>query len=172
VERRLRQELDEVLDGRPPTVDDLPKLPYTTMVIQETLRLYPAAWMIGRMPLGDDEIGGYHIPAGSTVWMSQYVTHRHPDFWEEPNGFDPERFRDHPPPAYFPFGAGPRVCIGNNLALLEARLVIATVLQRLRLELLPEHPVEPEPLVTLRPRYGVHVTLKPYQRTVAAPAAG
>ena len=127
------------------------------------MRLYPPAWIIGRAALRDDEIGGYHIPAGSTVLMSQYVTHRHPDFWEQPEGFDPERFASHPPRAYFPFGGGPRVCIGNNFALLEARLVLATVAQRYRLELLPGHPVEPESVVTLRPRYGVQVTLRPYQ---------
>jgi cytochrome P450 len=162
-ERRLRAELDAALGGRAPTVDDLPKLPYTLMVLQETMRLYPPAWIISRTPLADDEIAGYHIPAGSTVMMSQYVTHRHPDFWEQPEGFDPERFASHPPAAYFPFGGGPRTCIGNNFALLEARLVLATVAQRYHLELLPGHPVEPESVVTLRPRHGVQVSLRPYQ---------
>ncbi len=163
VARRLRAELDQVLGGRAPTVDDLPKLPYLLQVVQEALRLYPPAWLIGRTPIQDDEIAGYHIPAGSTIMMSQYVTHRHPDFWEQPEGFDPDRFAAHPPPAYFPFGGGPRVCIGNNFALIEARLVLATVAQRYRVELVPGHPVEPESMITLRPRYGVQVTLRPYQ---------
>ena len=166
--RRLEAELAQVLSGRLPTAADLPQLSYTLALLQESMRLYPPAWMVARMPLADDEIGGYHIPAQSIVVMSQYVTHRHPDCWENPEGFDPERMASHPPPAYFPFGGGPRVCIGNNFALLEARLVLATVAQRYRLELVPGHRIEPEPLVTLRPRYGVLMRLRPRTSTGAA----
>ncbi len=159
-DRRLAAELDEVLGGRVPTLADVPRLGYTTMVIQEAMRLYPPAWVVSRMARRDDVIGGYQIPAGSTVVISQYVVHRHPDYWEQPEGFDPDRFAGRPPAAYFPFGAGPRVCIGSNFAMLEAKLVLAMVAQRYRVDLVPGHVVEPEPLVTLRPRYGVMVTLR------------
>jgi cytochrome P450 len=166
IERRLEMELAAGLGGRTPTLADLSQLTYIGMVIQEAMRLYPPAWIIGRNALEADQIGGYDIPAGSTVVLSPYVTHRHPDFWVNPEGFDPERFtpersRGRPYFAYFPFGGGPRLCLGNNFALLEARLALATVAQRYRLELVPGHPVEPEPLVTLRPRHGLLMTLRP-----------
>jgi cytochrome P450 len=166
VTRRLEAELAEVLDGRTPTLDDLSKLNYTSMVIQEAMRLYPPAWIIGRNAVEADQIDGYDIPADSSIILSPYVTHRHPGFWDNPEGFDPERFspqqtKDRPYFAYFPFGGGPRLCIGNNFALMEAKLVLATVAQRYRLELVPGHPVEPEPLVTLRPKYGLLMTLRP-----------
>src|SRR5205823_677849 len=170
--RRLQAEVDAVLDGRPPTLADVPRLTYTLMVFQEALRLYPPGWIISRTPRQDDTIGGYHIPTGSTVVISQYVLHRHPDYWDRPLRFDPERFADRGAPAYFPFAAGPRVCIGNNFALLEARLVIATVAQRYRLELVPGHPVEPEPLVTLRPRHGLLMTLRPRPPAAAVATPG
>jgi cytochrome P450 len=158
--RRLEAEVDAVLDGRPPTLADVPRLTYTLMVLQEALRLYPPGWIISRTPLQDDTIGGYHIPAGSTVVVSQYVLHRHPDYWDRPARFDPERFAGRGAPAYFPFAAGPRVCIGNNFALLEARLVLAMVAQRYQLSLVPGQRVDPEALVTLRPHPGVWVTLQ------------
>jgi cytochrome P450 len=134
------------------------------MVIDETLRLYPPAWAMSRNAIGDDEIGGYHIPAGSLIAMSPYVTHRLSAFWENPEGFDPERFTaeraaGRPRYAYFPFGGGPRQCIGNEFALMEAQLVLATVAQKYRLHLVPGHPVEPYPIFTLRPRHGVLMTL-------------
>jgi cytochrome P450 len=164
VERRLRTELATVLGGRTPTLHDLPQLPYTLMVIEESMRLYPPVWGIERRSLTDDRIGGYHIPAGSYIFLMQYVTHRHPDFWDNPEGFDPERFSperatERPRFAYFPFGGGPRQCIGNNFALMEAQLILATVLQRYQLELVPGHPIEPESNITLSPRYGVQMTL-------------
>jgi len=161
---RLHAELAAVLAGRVPAVEDLPQLPYTRMVLQEAMRLYPPAWGLLRQAREDDEIRGYRIPARARIVISQYVVHRHPGFWEEPEQFDPERFApgraaSRPPFAYFPFGGGQRMCIGNNFAMMEAQLILATVAQRYRLDLVPGHPVEPEPLITLRPRHGVLVTL-------------
>jgi cytochrome P450 len=166
VDRRLRAELAEVLGGRLPTVPDLPNLKYMRMVIEEALRLYPPVWALSRGVVADDAVGGYHIPAGSGsfVVLSPYVTHRHPAFWENPEGFDPERFTpEHsagrPRYAYFPFLGGPRQCIGNDFALMEAQLVVATVAQAYRLHLAPGYTVEPDPIFTLRPRPGVLMTV-------------
>lgn len=164
VDRQLRAELAAVLGGRTPTAEDLPHLPYTRMVIEEALRLYPPAWGMSRQALGDDTIGGYPIPANSLVTLSPYVTHRLAAFWENPEGFDPERFTPErsagrPRYAYFPFGGGPRQCIGNEFALMEAQLVVATVAQRYRLYVVPGHAVVPYPIFTLRPRHGVLMSL-------------
>ncbi len=164
-ERKLHAELAAVLGGRAPTVDDLPNLPYTRMVIEESLRLYPPAWTFSRASIADDEIGGYHIPKKSMVLVSPYTTHRHPDFWERPEVFDPERFtpersEGRPRFAYFPFGGGPHQCIGNLFALTEAQLILATIAQRYRLRVVPGHLVEPEPLITLRLKHGLKVTLE------------
>jgi len=164
VDRTFRVELREVLGGRTPTFEDLPRLRYTRMIIDETLRLYPPAWAMSRSAIGDDEIGGYHIPAGALVLVSQYVIQRDPRFWDNPEGFDPERFapersENRPRYAYFPFGGGPRQCIGNEFALMEATLVLATIAQKYRLHLVPGHSVEPYPIFTLRPRHGVLMTV-------------
>jgi cytochrome P450 len=164
VERRLRVELAEVLGGRTPTMADLPNLKYTLLVLEESMRLYPPVWSIERRNLEDDRVGGYYIPAGSYIVLSQHVTHRHPAFWENPDVFDPERFTPEraatrPRFAYFPFGGGPRQCIGNNFALMEAQLILATVLQHYRLSLVPGHPVVPEPMITLGQRHGMYMTL-------------
>lgn len=164
-ERNLHDELDGVLGGRTPTIDDLPRLPYTRMVIDESLRLFPPAWSLARQAIEDDEIGGYHLPKDSPITIVQYVTHRHPEFWEDPERFDPERFTpersaDRPKYAYFPFGGGPRQCIGNNFALIEAQLILATLAQRYRVRVVPNHPVVLDPLITLRPKYGLQVTLQ------------
>ncbi len=164
VDRKLRAELAAVLAGRTPTMADLPQLQYTRMVIEETLRLYPPAWGMSRSVRAEDEIAGYHIPANSIMVLNAYVTHRDPRFWENPEGFDPERFTpersaNRPRYAYFPFSGGPRQCIGNEFALMEATLVLAMVAQHYRLHLVPGHPVEPYPIFTLRPRYGVLMTL-------------
>ena len=161
---KLRAELATMLGGRIPTVDDLPDLSYNRMVIEEAMRYYPPAWSTSRAPAEDDEIGGFHIPAKSVVVLSPYVTHRHPAFWDNPEGFDPERFTpersaERPRFAYFPFGGGPRLCIGNTFAMTEVQLVLATVAQRFRLDLVPGHRVVPEPLITLRPRGGVLMML-------------
>lgn len=160
VEHRLHQELAEVLGGRIPTIGDLPRLAYTRMVVDETLRLYPPAWYFGRKAIDADEIGGYHLPAHATFYISPYTMHRHPGFWEHPETFDPERFTpersaDRPRYAYLPFGGGPRQCIGNNFALTEAHLILATLAQHYKLQLAPGHPVEVEGLITLRPRQGM-----------------
>ncbi len=161
----LRAEVAATLGGRPATTDDLPHLRYTRMVLDEAMRLYPPAWATSRNPVEDDEIGGFRIPAGSLVFLSPYVTHRHPEFWERPEEFDPERFRperaaSRPRFAYFPFGGGPHQCIGESFALTEAVLVIATVVQRFRLELEPGTTVVPSPRVTLRPRDGLPMTVR------------
>jgi cytochrome P450 len=159
-EQRLRLELAQVLSGRPPTATDLPSLPYTRMVIDESMRLYPPAWLTERIAQADDEICGYKIPAGTIIVVSPYVIHHHPAYWENPESFDPLRFlpersAGRPRFAYFPFGGGPRMCIGNSLALTEAQLVLASVYQRCHLELSSGHAVEPLPLVTLRQKGGL-----------------
>ncbi|HLX37846.1 MAG TPA: cytochrome P450 [Candidatus Binataceae bacterium] len=165
VEAKLHAELDAVLGGRAPTMADLASLSYTGMVVDESMRIFPPVWAVGRAAIADDEIMGYHIPKGSNLMLSQYYAHRHRDFWEEPERFDPERFSPEraggrPRYAFFPFGGGPRMCIGNIFALTEAQLILATVAQRYRLRLVPKHPIEVNPLVTLRARYGVKVTLE------------
>jgi cytochrome P450 len=134
------------------------------MVTQEVLRLYPPAWIFGRKAIANDEIGCYVIPANSIIVLSPYITHRHPAFWEHAEVFDPERFAPaqaatRPHYAYFPFGGGPRICIGNNFALMETQLVLATIAQQYRLRLVPGHPVEPEAFLSLRPRSGLPMTL-------------
>lgn len=166
VEQRLHQELHDTLGGRVPTVTDLPNLPYTQWVIAEAMRLYPPGWSVLRHALADDEIEGYRIPAGSTMVISQYTTHRHPTFWEHPDTFDPERFSSErsagrPHYAYFPFGGGPRLCIGNTFALTEAQLILTTIAQHYTLRLVSGTRAEPEPLITLRPRHGLSMTLHP-----------
>ena len=159
--RELRTELAQVLGGRNPTADDLPKLTLTRRILQEAMRLYPPAWIIGRSANGPDQIGGYEIPARSIVFVSPYVVHRHPELWSDPEGFDPQRFAREPPRgAYLPFGAGPRMCIGNGFASMEAELVLATMAQRVRFELVPGGEVELDPSITLRPRHGVTMTVR------------
>ncbi len=164
-EDRLHREAADALAGRRPTFEDLPKLTYTYRVAQEALRLYPPAWVQGREAIGDDEMGGYAIPAGSYIVMNQFGVHRHPDFWENPNAFDPDRFlpersQNRPRFAYNPFGGGPRQCIGNELALMETQIVLSMIAQHYRPRMVPGHPVELEPEVTLKPRYGLKVNLE------------
>jgi cytochrome P450 len=159
---RLEAELLGSLDGKSPGVEDLPKLPFTAMVLKESMRLYPPAWLIARSAAKDDVIGGARIEAGTFVFVCPYMTHRHPAFWEDPERFDPERFApgkdaERPRFAYFPFGGGPRQCIGKDFALIEAELAIAAVAQRYRLELLPGHPVVAQPMITLRPKHGMQM---------------
>lgn len=166
VECRLQEELTRVLGGRTPTLEDVPSLKYTRMVIEESMRLYPGAWVFTRTNLDADQIGGYHIPTHSLIMISPYVTHRLPTFWENPEEFDPERFTrervaGRPRYAYFPFGGGPRQCIGEIFATTEMQLVMAMVAQKYRLHLVSEHPVEEEPMFTLRPRHGILMTLEP-----------
>ena len=155
--RRLRAEVDEVLGGRPPAVADLGRLAYTSMVVQEAMRLYPPIYLVLRRALADDQVGGYRVPAGANIALCPYVTHRHPEFWDNPEGFEPERFapeaaRRRHRMAFFPFSGGPRRCIGEGFALLQLPLVVAMVAQRYRLSLVPARPAEVEAALTLRPR--------------------
>jgi cytochrome P450 len=165
VVERLHAELGTVLGGRIPTVEDLPDLKYAEMVIQETLRLFPPAWLMTRLAREEDEIGGYR-PARTPVYLCPYITHRHPAFWENPEGVDPERFSPErsagrPRYAYFPFGGGPRQCIGSAFALMEAQLAVATIAQRYRLDLVPGQRIVLDPKITLRPRHGLLMTAHP-----------
>jgi cytochrome P450 len=166
VARKMRAEVDEALQGRIPTAADVPNLPYTRMVIDETLRLYPPAWITNRRAIEDDTICGYRIPAEAIVSISPYVTHRDPTLWQNPEGFDPDRFAPErssrrPHFAYFPFGGGPHQCIGKGFALLEATLVLALLTQRYELHLAPGRRVETVAMATLRPRYGMWMTAHP-----------
>lgn len=161
VDDELRNEVHTVLGDRPPTLADLPRLNYTKMVVQEALRLYPPIWIIERRVIAQDTVGGYRLPAGSTVVMAPYALHRHPDFWDQPETFDPGRFAHGAQAAYMPFGAGPRHCLGSEFAMLEARLITAMVAQSFRLELAPGHRVEPWPNITLRMRHGLRMILHP-----------
>jgi cytochrome P450 len=160
VERQLRAELSAVLAGRLPTVEDLPRLTFTTTVIQEAMRLYPPIWAIERRAITDDVIGGFHIPAKSSIVISPYVLHRHASFWPRAEQFDPTRFSTRPR-AYIPFGSGPRFCIGNEFAMMEARLIVAMVIQTCHLELVRGHPVVPQPSITLRLKGGLRMTVCP-----------
>ena len=174
-QRRLEHEIDTVLNGRPPEYADLANLPYTRMVVDEAMRLYPPAWGFSRQALADDTLGGFRLPKGWLAFVIPYVLHRLPAYWKDPDGFDPERFSpersaDRPKFVYLPFGAGPRQCIGNQFALIEAQLSVATLAQRYRLQLVPGHRVEPWPLITLRPRHGMPMIIE--RRTLGAlPAA-
>jgi len=165
VERRLQAELDKVLAGRLPAAKDASKLPYTEAIFAEAMRLYPPAWVTGRRALADYKIGDYHIPAGSILLMSQWVTHHDQRFFPDPFTFDPDRWTpelraSRPRFAYYPFGGGPRVCIGEPFAWMEGVLLIATLARKWRASLVPGHRVETEPLITLRPKYGMRMRLK------------
>jgi cytochrome P450 len=165
-EQKLRNEITEVLDGRDPVFDDLPSLNYTKKVLQESLRLYPPVWIISRNAISDDVIDGYSIPAGATVTLCSYTLHRHQEFWENPEEFNPGRFTkgqndNRHQYAYLPFGGGPRSCIGKHFAMMEALLILAMIYRRYHLKLVPEQTVVPEPLVTLRPRHGLKMILEP-----------
>jgi cytochrome P450 len=160
VQEQLYAEVDQVLNGRLPGLADLPTMPYLRMVIDETLRLYPPAWITNRECREEDELCGYRIPAGEVVSISPYVMHRLPEYWDTPERFDPQRFNpqqadERPRFTYLPFGAGPRQCIGNNFALLEAQLIIASLAQQVRLTPIPGKVVTLNPVVTLRAKNGI-----------------
>lgn len=161
---RLHAELDEVLNGRPPTLEDRPRLVYTERVIQEAMRLYPPAWTIGRTAINDYEIDGVTIPAGSTLIMSQWVVHHDPRWFSDPDRFAPDRWREEvartlPRFVYFPFGGGPRICIGAGFAMMEAVLMLAALAQEYRFDLAPDQKIELQPSVTLRPKHGMRMML-------------
>jgi cytochrome P450 len=165
VEARFHAELAEVLGGRLPTQEDLPKLRYTEMVLSESLRLFPPAWALGRMALKYTRIYNYAVPARSICVLSPYVMHRNPRYYPDPERFDPERWtpeakEGRPKFAYFPFGGGVRVCIGERFAWMEAMLILATIGQNWKLRLAPGHPVEIRPLITLRPKFGMKMVLE------------
>lgn len=163
VEAKLHAELDAVLNGRVPTIDDLPKLKYISCILSESMRVYPPAWAMARLAVEDHELGGYPVPKGTGIAAAQWVVHRDARWYENPERFIPERWesgdllRQIPRFAYFPFGYGPRQCIGNTFALMEANLVLATIAQRFRFRLVPGHTVVPLASITLRPRHGLHV---------------
>lgn len=168
----LRDELEAVLAGRAPTRADVKALPFLRCVVDESLRLYPPAWAIPREAAVDDVVQDHAVPRGTAVFLSPYVTHRHPDFWEAPERFWPERFepaRGHGRPrlAFFPFGTGPRICLGAHFARLELQLALATLVQRVDLEIAPGPPVVPDPIFTLRPRDGVMVRVRERARSRA-----
>src|SRR5215469_14477070 len=160
VERKLHNEIDSVLQGRLPETADLPKLKYTEMVLAESMRLYPPVWAMGRQAIDDVEIGPYYLPKGATMVLMQYVMHRNSKYFPDPLRFDPERFTpeakaSRPKFSYFPFGGGVRQCIGESFAWMEGVLIMATIAQKWCFSLVPDHRVEPLPLVTLRPKYGM-----------------
>jgi cytochrome P450 len=166
VERRLRREIAEVVGDRVPEFGDLARLPYATMVIHESMRLYPPVWVIPRDAIGEDRIGGHRVPAGSTILLCPYLTHRRPDLWQEPDRFNPDRFRpepgsERPRHAYFPFGGGPRLCMGVDMAMMEMLLILVMVLQRHTVRLVPGHREEPECIVDMLPRHRVRATIEP-----------
>ena len=164
IEARLHSELDSALGGRRPTFEDLQNLPYTRMVLSESMRLYPPAWAIGRRALKSFKVRQYEVSAGSVVLMSQYIMHRDERFFPEPEHFDPERWTaesqaQRPKFSYFPFGGGARVCIGEQFAWMEGILLLATIAQQWRMQLDPGQVVDIQPLITLRPKYGMRMVI-------------
>ncbi len=169
VEAKFHAELDEVLDGRLPTVADLARLKYTEMIAKESMRLYPPAYGVGREAIQEFELGGYRVPAKSQLFMFQWVTQRDPRFFPDPERFCPERWTEDfssslPKYAYFPFGGGPRACIGNYFAMMEVVLLLATIGQRFRFSLLPDRPVSLMPAMSLRPRDGIRVRVENHRK--------
>ncbi|MBA2341059.1 MAG: cytochrome P450 [Pyrinomonadaceae bacterium] len=165
VEAKLHHEIDTVLAGKLPSTEDIARLKYTEMVFTEAIRLYPPAWRIGRRVIDDYEVGGYRIPSGSLVLLSQYVMHRDPRYFPDPSQFDPERWTDvnldsRPQFSYFPFGAGARRCIGEGFARTAGVLLLATLAGMWRMKLVSNHKVEMQPLLTLRPKHGIRMTLE------------
>ena len=165
-EEALYSELSSVLGDRPPSVADLPRLPFTEMVVKESMRIYPPAWGVGRRAIREFGLDGYRIPAGTNIFLLQWVTQRDARFFPDPLRFKPERWRNDPIRSgklprfsYFPFGGGPRVCVGAGFAMMEATLLLATIAQRFRFELAPKQVIEPLFSVTLRPKNGIRMIL-------------
>ncbi len=175
VEARLHEELDRVLGGRYPTLEDLSQLTYTEMIIKEAMRLYPAAWTVSREVYAPTTLGGYPLRKKQVVFVNVYGMHHDPRFFPDPEQFDPERFRPEnektiPKYAYLPFSGGPRICIGNAFSLMESRLLLATLAQKFSLSLAPNFDVVPERQFTLRPRYGMKMIVR-IREAVSAPTA-
>jgi cytochrome P450 len=164
-ERRFHEEIDRELQGRDSTYEDVPRLRYVEMVMAESMRLYPPAWAMGRYARNDFQLGDFYLPAKTTVLISQFITHRDERFFPDPLRFDPERFTAEAKArrakfTYFPFGAGMRQCIGESFAWMEGSLLLATLAQKWKLKLVTGHRVEPEPLITLRPKYGMRMMVE------------
>jgi cytochrome P450 len=162
VQHRLHAELDDVLDGRLPGAEDMTRLTYTSAVLHEAMRLYPPAWVMARRLVEEHDVAGYRLAAGSMLLLSPWAVHRDPQWWPDPDRFAPDRWLDpaaeqRPRYAYFPFGGGPRQCVGSAFAMMEAILVLATIRQRFRLDLVPGQHVVPTPYVTLRPEPGIRM---------------
>ncbi len=171
--RELLDELNTVLDGREPTVEDLPNMPFTRMVVEETLRLYPPIWHYPRDAINDDEVGSYHVPGGSGIIISPYASQRNPQWWPSPEVFDPHRFdpgkaKERPKFAWYPFGGGPRQCIGIHMAMMEMQLMVAMIVQRFRLEPIDDEPVEYGALqISLRPTQKLNMRVSARHMTSA-----
>lgn len=166
IRAQVEAEVAEVIGEGVPTTDELQALTFTKAMFEEVMRLHPPVPAFARRALNDDEIGGFRIPAGSNMLICPYVLHRHPGLWENPEGFDPSRFTEEKRKeqhkfAYLPFGGGPRFCIGNHFAMMEALAIIAVVVQRYRVDLMPHHPIERSLSLTLRPKHGILATLRP-----------
>lgn len=173
-ERRFHAEIDHQLQGKLPTFEDVPRLRYVEMVLAESMRLYPPAWAMGRRARHNFQLGDFFLPAKATVLISQFVTHRDPRFFPDPLRFDPERFTPEAKArrtkfTYFPFGAGFRQCIGESFAWMEGVLLLATLGQKWKLAMVPGHPVEPEPLITLRPKFGMRMRIEARAAVVNEP---
>jgi cytochrome P450 len=163
--RRMVEEVDGVLGTRAPTYEDVPRLAYTKQVLQESLRLYPPIWTISREAIAADRIAGHEVPAGRTVMVCPFANHRSPKIWSNPEGFDPDRWaperaKGYHKYAWFPFAGGPRSCIGARFGFIETQVMLAMVAQRFALELVPGQVVTPEPMITMRPRHGLWMTLR------------
>jgi cytochrome P450 len=176
VRERLHEEAVAVYGDRRPAYEDLPKLRYTNMVIQEAIRLYPPVWILTRRAVEADVVGGYHVPAGAEVLICPYTLHRHPKYWAEPDRFDPERFNpdvktNRPRYAHIPFGAGPRFCVGNHLGMMEASFIISTLMRDLLLEKQPGFRVTPEPMLSLRLGGGLPMTVNDWSSAAGRSAA-
>lgn len=166
IRQQARREVDAVLGGRSPTIADVASLPAARRVIEESMRLYPPVWTLPRHVEADDEIGGFSIPRGSMIVLVPYMTHRHPDVWHQPDVFDPSRFIPEqaavrPKGAYFPFLGGPHQCIGNEFAMIEMQLIVAMVLRKFDLSLLPDQSIRPKASIQLRPNGPVRIILQP-----------
>jgi cytochrome P450 len=166
VHERLRSELDEVLGVRLPGLADVKRLTYTEQVIKEAMRVYPPVWMVERQAVGDDELGVYHLPAGHLVGVSPWTLHRDPEVFPEPARFDPDRFTPEASAgrsrySYLPFGGGQRTCIGNAFAMMEAVIILATLVSRFDIRLVDKRKIELEPSITLRPKRGLRMSVSP-----------